>query len=159
YTDVSPSAVAADTISCLDNVGLPGVYVVSSYQETPPLFDGVYKSYLYTFEDTGGDIIHYHIVYGLLPGNYCSDTYSVPIGQSCLVTPQKALGSGNTDPAASGCVCSGTPNNTGSVKKGEPIDIGSGNVFYTYNDYGTSGSNTLSFSRYYNSQVNGIPYA
>ncbi|HEU5381324.1 MAG TPA: RHS repeat-associated core domain-containing protein [Ktedonobacteraceae bacterium] len=76
--------------------------------------------------------------------------------------PVKATGSGDTtnDPAAngtpedaSGCGCNGLPNNTGSVKAGEPIDIGTGNVFYAYNDYGTSGSNILSFSRYYNSRA------
>ena len=41
---------------------------------------------------------------------------------------------------------------TGGGSAAEPIDIGSGNMFYSFTDYSTSGPNPLSFTRYYNSR-------
>ncbi len=47
-------------------------------------------------------------------------------------------------------------NNKGNATAGEPINIATGNVFYTKTDYATQGQNQLSFSRYYNSRENYI---
>jgi RHS repeat-associated protein len=62
------------------------------------------------------------------------------------VQPPKSLGTGA---CGDGC-----PSSTGNVAKGEPIDIGSGNVTYSFTDYTTAGQNPLSFTRYYNSRTN-----
>jgi YD repeat-containing protein len=48
-----------------------------------------------------------------------------------------------------GIVC-GKP---GAASCGEPIDLGSGNMFYQVEDYATAGQNPLSFTRYYNSMA------
>jgi RHS repeat-associated protein len=42
------------------------------------------------------------------------------------------------------CNCTGRP------KVGEPIDVGTGNMYYEFTDYQTTGQNKLSFTRYYN---------
>jgi YD repeat-containing protein len=41
----------------------------------------------------------------------------------------------------------------GAAPCGEPIDLGSGNMFYQVEDYATAGQNPLSFTRYYNSMA------
>lgn len=79
-------------------------------------------------------------------------TVSFTLDTITPAAPSKSLGSG-TPEDGSGCGCNGIPNATGDVKAGEPIDVGTGNVFYEYNDYASSGSNPLSFSRYYNSRA------
>jgi RHS repeat-associated protein len=45
----------------------------------------------------------------------------------------------------------GNPNNTTCNCAGDPIAIGTGNMYYTATDYQTAGPNILSFARYYNS--------
>jgi RHS repeat-associated protein len=47
------------------------------------------------------------------------------------------------------------PDHPGSVAAGDPIDLGTGNVFRQTTDYTTAGQNPLSFVRYYNSL--GVP--
>jgi RHS repeat-associated protein len=69
---------------------------------------------------------------GAVPGSN-SDTEFTSI-TSCSAA--KSLGSGDTPGA---CLC------------GEPISVGTGNVFEKVTDYGTAGQNPLSFTRYYNS--------
>jgi RHS repeat-associated protein len=44
-----------------------------------------------------------------------------------------------------------TVSSVGRVSAGEPIDAGTGNVYYAVTDYTTAGANPLSFTRYYNS--------
>ncbi len=60
-----------------------------------------------------------------------------------------------------GCDCSKSdpskdtkdePSNTGSIMRGEPININSGNMSYQVTDYTTAGQNPLKFTRYYNSR-------
>jgi YD repeat-containing protein len=55
------------------------------------------------------------------------------------------LGSANTRPGSCGC--------------GDPVSVGSGNLFEQFNDYETSGFNTLGFTRYYNSGANPRTFA
>jgi RHS repeat-associated protein len=45
----------------------------------------------------------------------------------------------------------GDGSSPGKCSCGDPIDVGSGNVYETVSDYRTAGSNQLSFTRYYNS--------
>ena len=47
----------------------------------------------------------------------------------------------------------------GSASCGDPIDIGSGNMFYNVQDYATAGQNPLQFVRYYNSMSAPDTYA
>ena len=55
---------------------------------------------------------------------------------------------------APNCACSGgTPNKNGDVAVGEPIHIGSGNVFETATDFRTVGQNSLMSRRFYNSDM------
>lgn len=42
---------------------------------------------------------------------------------------------------------------------GDPIDVGTGNVMYSVNDYATAGPNVLALNRYYNSQPAVSTYA
>jgi hypothetical protein len=58
-------------------------------------------------------------------------------GQPQRPPPGKALGS---------CSCS-----KGQPQTGDPITVGTGNVFEQAQDYTTTGPNPLSFTRYYNS--------
>ena len=44
--------------------------------------------------------------------------------------------------------------NSGGCSVGEPINVGTGNVYDEVMDYETAGANKLRFSRYYNSRVN-----
>src|SRR6185312_2802609 len=45
----------------------------------------------------------------------------------------------------------GELNHPGKCSCGDPIDVGSGNLYETISDYSTAGPNPLSFSRFYNS--------
>ena len=47
----------------------------------------------------------------------------------------------------------------GCVSCGEPINVGTGNVFENFTDYQTTGSNKLGFTRYYNSMAGSTTYA
>ena len=47
----------------------------------------------------------------------------------------------------------------GAASCGEPIDLGSGNVFDQVTDYETAGQNKLSLIRYYNSMATTGTYA
>ncbi len=62
--------------------------------------------------------------------------------------PGKLIGGGS-------CNC-GAPDQLGNAAAGEPINIASGNMFYSVTDYKTAGQNTLDFTRYYNSRDNGL---
>jgi RHS repeat-associated protein len=53
-----------------------------------------------------------------------------------------------------GALLDSTPNGTGGISAGEPIDIASGNVTYHFTDYTTAGQNPLGLTRYYNSRTN-----
>ena len=48
---------------------------------------------------------------------------------------------------------------TGKAWCGDPIDVGTGNVFEAVTDYETAGQNPLAFRRYYNSLVSASPSA
>ena len=52
---------------------------------------------------------------------------------------------------AQGYKQSGNPTKPGQCACGDPIDVGSGNLFEQVTDYQTVGQNTLKFVRYYNS--------
>lgn len=64
-----------------------------------------------------------------------------------------STGSASTAPPSQSAAKSlGNPGNQPCpCQTGEPIDIGSGNVFEEVDDYSTAGANRLGFSRYYNS--------
>jgi YD repeat-containing protein len=62
--------------------------------------------------------------------------------------PGKLIGGGS-------CNC-GAPDGLGNAFGGEPININSGNMFYSATDYKTAGQNTLDFTRYYNSRGNAL---
>ena len=47
----------------------------------------------------------------------------------------------------------------GSCGCGDPIDVGTGNVYYSVTDYTSNGVNPLDFTRYYNSRTSASPYA
>ena len=70
---------------------------------------------------------------GTSPISVCPDGATVPAGENC---PGKSEGYG--------CQC-------GSVQRGNPIDVGSGNKFEEEVDYETTRQNKLRFVRYYNS--------
>jgi YD repeat-containing protein len=59
------------------------------------------------------------------------------------------VGSWSINPKSFGIACARST--TGAVPCGEPIDLGSGNVFDQVTDYETAGQNKLSLIRYYNS--------
>jgi YD repeat-containing protein len=79
--------------------------------------------------------------------------------------PQNAGGSGKlclpdptenqpTQPGqeASTDVCTGEPTNIGSVNTRDPVDVGTGNMYYSATDYTTAGQNPLRFARSFNSR-------
>lgn len=66
--------------------------------------------------------------------------------------PNKLIGGGNNN---NNCQC-GAPDSVGNAFGGEPINIASGNMFYSVTDYKTAGQNTLDFMRYYNSRTNAL---
>lgn len=81
---------------------------------------------------------------GQIVGPLTYDTYDT---KGFLATPQigKTLGSPCDQP--------------GSCGAGEPISIGTGNVFEQATDYTTTGQNPLSFKRYYNSLAANATFA
>ncbi len=91
----------------------------------------------------GGLFIQYYDTSSF--GQVCADGLYSATGQSC---PGKSRGSGLlASNSLSGCpLCAGR-----ALPVGDPIDVGSGNVFEQATDYSTSGQNPLSFTRYYNS--------
>jgi probable HAF family extracellular repeat protein/YD repeat-containing protein len=54
------------------------------------------------------------------------------------------------NPSPNGCLC-GNPSSDGQFGAGEPISVGTGNVFYEVTDYTTAGPNPLALVRSYNS--------
>ena len=65
---------------------------------------------------------------------------SITLGASIVVNPGKS--SGNPADVPGSCVC------------GDPISIGTGNVYEKFTDYQSAGANRLAFERYYNSLGN-----
>jgi hypothetical protein len=88
------------------------------------------------------------LVQALCPPGFVSDA-NTPGGCSPVngAMPNKLAGCGNN------CPC-GAPDPLGKAFGGEPININSGNMFYSATDYKTAGQNTLDFTRYYNSRTN-----
>ena len=72
---------------------------------------------------------------------YLIDTLGPCGGSGSGVNP-KALGNPKDLPGCPLC---------GDLPSGDPISVGTGNMFELVTDYQTSGSNTLGFARYYNS--------
>ncbi len=65
-----------------------------------------------------------------------------------------------SDPTAQAAKACGNPNdNPGGCSVGEPINVGTGNVYDEVTDYETAGPNKLNFIRYYNSRSNPSPFA
>lgn len=81
--------------------------------------------------------------YFFTPSVYGGGSGSIPFTLSC--SPSNAGPPFQINPKSLGSGC------PGSCSAGEPIDIGSGNVYESVNDYQTSGTNQLVFTRYYNS--------
>jgi RHS repeat-associated protein len=83
-------------------------------------------------------------------GQICPDGGYADGGQTCA---DKNLGnlplasSAETPPENPTCPCT-----DGRVQAGDPIDVGSGNLFEQVVDYETTGQNKLSYIRYYNSR-------
>ena len=67
----------------------------------------------------------------------------------------KALGnpSNSNDPNCA-CSASASPNGRGQMAAGDPVNIGTGNVYLSQTDYTTVGPNPLAFTRSYNSLSN-----
>jgi RHS repeat-associated protein len=76
------------------------------------------------------------------------------------LTPSLGKQLGSHGPAVAGdslrdCQhCSNKITNQGQVQSGDPIDVGSGDVFTEHTDYTTAGQNPFAFTRYYNSRGN-----
>ncbi len=90
-------------------------------------------------------------------GGVCQDCGGAGNGNA----PDDAPGTLSTDgqlyagePAGGGLgnTAGARPSVTRSLRARNPIQVATGNVFYSYTDYTTAGPNPLSFTRYYNSQ-------
>ena len=68
------------------------------------------------------------------------DFDSITLGASVEVNPGKATGNPSDSPGS--CAC------------GDPISIGTGNLYEKFTDYQSAGSNKLTYERYYNSLGN-----
>jgi hypothetical protein len=62
---------------------------------------------------------------------------SITLGVSLVVNPAKSSGNPSNKPGSCSC--------------GDPVSVGTGNLFEQVNEYQTSGANVLGFTRYYNS--------
>jgi RHS repeat-associated protein len=72
-------------------------------------------------------------------------------GSSTLSTDGQVY-AGEPGGASLGYMARGSSRSRGSFRRSvNPIQVGSGNVFYGYTDYTTAGANPLAFTRYYNS--------
>jgi RHS repeat-associated protein len=92
------------------------------------------------------------------PPGLLSD-YNAPPGCSPSPQPDKRLGGTCAaqvnqvlDPSCGARGADATVKDDGSTTVGEPIEVGSGNVFYQTTDYRTAGQNRLGFMRFYNSR-------
>jgi YD repeat-containing protein len=88
-----------------------------------------------------------HPVWAVCPTGLVPDV-NTPSGCAPVAMPGKLIGGGS-------CNC-GAPDSLGNAFGGEPINIASGNMFYSVTDYKTAGQNTLDFTRYYNSRGNAL---
>ena len=70
---------------------------------------------------------------------------NITLGASLVVNPGKSAGNPSDQPGSCNC--------------GDPINIGTGNLFEQINDYQTTGYNKLAFTRYYNSLGNAETFA
>ena len=101
------------------------------------------------------NIISYSLPWGYYP---CTGTSTIvaDIPNNTLHVAGGVCGGHNVDPydltGGGYSKSNGDPGkNDPSTARGEPIDVGSGNVFDSFTDYETAGPNKLSFIRYYNS--------
>jgi hypothetical protein len=100
------------------------------------------------------NIEYFHTQYSKLVQASCPSGFVLDINTSggCSpvngAMPGKLIGGGS-------CNC-GAPDGLGNAFGGEPININSGNMFYSATDYKTAGQNTLDFTRYYNSRGNAL---
>jgi YD repeat-containing protein len=99
------------------------------------------RPYIYTASDSGDHDSAYMVGSGVLTAIGFSPAYP-PTG---LWFNPKSFGIACAKPGAASC--------------GEPIDLGSGNVFDQVTDYETAGQNKLSLIRYYNSMETTGTYA
>ena len=83
----------------------------------------------------------------------------VPTFPSCDTCPFTMAGDASGDSPADPADASQSLGMNGQVMAGAPINIGTGNMFYSVTDYRTAGQNPLSFSRYYNSGATATGFA
>jgi Domain of unknown function (DUF6531) len=97
-------------------------------------------------------------IYLSCPAGYSADPNSSVgcVPKANQVMSGAALGgSGEMCPLPAGELtggCSKEVSDIGTANRGEPVDVGTGNVFYQATDYSTAGPNPLRFIRYYNSR-------
>jgi RHS repeat-associated protein len=101
-------------------------------------------------------IVNFNLPFGYYP---CTGTttYAVDNTTSQMSTSGGSCGGHAIDPyvlfGGGSSKTNGSPNHVSpGTGTGEPVDVGSGNVFDAFTDYETAGPNKLSFIRYYNSK-------
>ena len=108
---------------------------------------------------------HYCQYYGTGPGIWTAESEFAPAPPGAQGTPSGPLYSGSiygglTTSSSGQNVPSGPPCGTPTEPTcGDPITIGTGNVFEAVTDYETAGPNRLAFARYYNSQAASATFA
>ncbi len=91
-----------------------------------------------------------HYDYIMVSGQfYYIDTFG-PCANSGGSGSGKSLGNPKDNPGCPPC---------GDLPSGDPIDVGTGNMFEQVSDYHTSGANPLAFTRYYNSMAGSNTFA
>ena len=109
-----------------------GIYNINTSSFTPVTVPGAQTTVL-TYINNNGTIVGYYI-------DVSNNKHYFIATPSTTVVAAKSLGSPCDNPGE----CSG----------GDPITLGTGNVFEQVVDYATAGANPLKFTRYYNSQNN-----
>src|SRR5262249_30156424 len=102
-----------------------------------------------TTDDTGYASINATILSVIPIGQFITATATDPNGNPSELAADVALA--NVLPHEWLGLDGQADDRPGNVQAGDPIDVNSGNMYRSHQDYSTAGADALSFTRYYNS--------
>jgi YD repeat-containing protein len=153
-------------LGCCDNNGNPKVFKFSQYYGGSDFL--LTEDYPYTatgtFDTCDAVLCFWNYSGSAQPLKLFVENFSAPNAPPVVATlnwaihpyvPPKTVGN-----PCKPCSCTnGEAGPSGGTTCGDPINVGTGNVFEQVTDYQTTGQNPLAFRRYYNSAGGGVAFA
>jgi YD repeat-containing protein len=170
YASVTASSLGFDGtgqyLGCCDSQGNPQVFKFSEYYGSSDF--SLTEDYPYTatgtFDNCDPVLCFWNYTGSPKPIKLTVENFSVPNAPPVVVTLNWTINP-YVPPKTDGnpckpCPCpNGKAGPSGGSSCGDPINIGTGNVFEEVTDYQTTGQNPLAFRRYYNSAGGGFAFA